>query len=810
MRRPLGPAPRGPRRYHSPVPAGSDAPQRDDGPEPVTVTDFLAVLERALQPIEEPEEIMRVAARMLGEHLRVDRSAYAEAEADEDHFTMTGSYARGLPPLQGRMAMSDFGADTLRCMRAGEPYVLDDAETDPRVLPEQRAIYHRTGIAAVICTPLHKNGRFVAAMAVHHATPRHWTPDDVAVLDAVVVRCWESLARVHARAAARDNEARYRSLAERTTDAIWIADADGRYVDANPAACALLGHTREQHRALTLVDLVRPEDLDRLEDLRARLATGVAVTEVWRLRTRAGDTVPVELNMRQEPDGGLFSIGRDITERLRVEAERERLLAAEREIAETLQRSLLPRALPEMERLAVAARYMPSAEHAQSGGDWYDLLPLEDSRVALVVGDVVGHGPAAAAVMGQLRSAVAAYLLDGHGPAAALERLDRFAARVADAGGSTCACLVLDASDGALTWATAGHPPAVLVEPDGTARLLTGAAGAVLGLTPREPYREAHAVLPAGGSLVLYTDGLVERRGEVLDVGLGRLVRAAGAAADLPPDDLASALVGGSLGDHAPADDVALLVVRAVPPPLLARLPAAPPSLAVMRRRVRHWAAAAGLAADTVDDLQLALGEAAANAVEHAYPAGTAAEFDVSLSRDRTGGVQVSVRDDGRWRPAPADRGFRGHGLRVLHELGQDLHIDRAPNGTRVRFRVAPAPAPEAGTAPPLPRRPEEPRPVSVRRDGTRLVVTGDVDLAARPVVAAALAELRGAGARDVTVDLTGVGYLTSAGIALLGEAAAGSAVSLVVEAGSAPARAVEITGLAAAVPTRAVAAEPA
>ena len=101
--RPLGPAPRGPRRYDSPVPAGSDAPQRDDGPEPVTVTDFLAVLERALQPIEEPEEIMRVAARMLGEHVRVDRSAYAEAEADEDHFTMTGSYARGLPPLRGRM-----------------------------------------------------------------------------------------------------------------------------------------------------------------------------------------------------------------------------------------------------------------------------------------------------------------------------------------------------------------------------------------------------------------------------------------------------------------------------------------------------------------------------------------------------------------------------------------------------------------------------------------------------------------------------------------------------------------------------------
>ncbi|WP_181781471.1 PAS domain S-box protein, partial [Pseudonocardia pini] len=358
------------------MPAGPDAPSP-------AASDLVADLERALQPIADPEEIMRVAARMLGEHLRVDRCAYAEAEADEDHFTMTGGYARGLPPLHGRMAMSDFSADTLRCMRANEPYVLDDAETDPRVLPDQREIYHLTGIAAVICTPLHKDGRFVAAMAVHHATPRHWTAEDVALLDAVVVRCWESLHRVHADAAVRESEARYRSIVERASDAIWIADAEGHYVDANPAACALLGYSRAEYQGLSLVDLVRPEDLEALADLRRRLEAGDPVTEVWELRTRDGRTVPVELSMRQEPDGRLQSIGRDVTERRRLESERERLLAAEREVAETLQRSLLPRALPELGRLAAAARYMPSAEHAHFGGDWYDLLPLTADRVAL-------------------------------------------------------------------------------------------------------------------------------------------------------------------------------------------------------------------------------------------------------------------------------------------------------------------------------------------------------------------------------------------------------------------------------------------
>ena len=185
---------------------------------------FLAGVERALQPLDDPAEIMATVARLVGERLSCDRCAYAEAEPDQDHFTMTGSYARGLPPLTGRMAMSDFSAETLRCMRAGEPYVVADAFADARVLPEQRDIYRRTGITAVVCVPLHKSGRFVAAMAVHHATPRVWTPPEIALLTTVVARCWESLQRVHALNALRENEERYRLIVEQASDGIWLAD----------------------------------------------------------------------------------------------------------------------------------------------------------------------------------------------------------------------------------------------------------------------------------------------------------------------------------------------------------------------------------------------------------------------------------------------------------------------------------------------------------------------------------------------------------------------------------------------------------
>ena len=115
--------------------------------------------------------------------------------------------------------------------------------------------------------------------------------------------------------------------------------------------------------------------------------------------------------------------------------DRARLYRAERSIAETLQRSLLPQRLPDLERLALAARYLPGAEGTQAGGDWFDVVELDASRVAIAVGDVVGQGPSAAAVMGQLRSALSTALLDGHPPAAALELLDRFAARLPGAAG---------------------------------------------------------------------------------------------------------------------------------------------------------------------------------------------------------------------------------------------------------------------------------------------------------------------------------------------------------------------------------------
>jgi phosphoserine phosphatase RsbU/P len=253
-----------------------------------------------------------------------------------------------------------------------------------------------------------------------------------------------------------------------------------------------------------------------------------------------------------------------------------------RALAAALQHSLLPRALPDVPRLSLAAHYRPAGRHTKAGGDWYDVIRLGEDRVGIAVGDVVGHGATAAAIMGQLRSALNAYLAEGHPPSRALELLSAVARHTDGALASTAVCLTLDTRTGELRWSSAGHAPPMLVDPAGDARparQLPGAVGAVLGATRPVPGRVAHpqhaARLPVGASVLLHTDGLIERAGERLDAGWARLAEAAARAAARPPQDLLDEVLGSVLPGSGPTDDVAIVVARLLPAP--AARPAAAP-----------------------------------------------------------------------------------------------------------------------------------------------------------------------------------------------------------------------------------------
>ena len=260
-----------------------------------------------------------------------------------------------------------------------------------------------------------------------------------------------------------------------------------------------------------------------------------------------------------DTDRGLLeTLGRQAGEAV----ERARQSELQRSVATTLQRSLLPAELPTDPRISIATTYRPAEADLEVGGDWYDAFRLDADRVALVVGDVVGRGLDAAVAMGQLRSAIRALAAVDSGPSLLLGRLDSFVDGVRGAQTATLAYAEVDLRDGSVRYACAGHPPPVALDADGGARLLWGGRSPPLGAnfgTQARP--EGEHLLPAGGRLVLYTDGLVERRDQAIDESIDRLVHELSAWAAAPASGIAQRIVEVMLQDEDSRDDVCVLVV---------------------------------------------------------------------------------------------------------------------------------------------------------------------------------------------------------------------------------------------------------
>ncbi|HZI90568.1 MAG TPA: SpoIIE family protein phosphatase [Thermoleophilaceae bacterium] len=361
--------------------------------------------------------------------------------------------------------------------------------------------------------------------------------------------------------------------------------------------------------------------------------------------------------------------------------EHAQLYARELDVAETLQRSLLPASLPHVAGLDLAARYLPGGE---VGGDWYDVIPLADDGVMLAVGDVVGHGLQAASLMGQLRHALRALALDGHTPGEVIERLDRLVA-LDGTGMATVACMALSPELDSMRLASAGHLPPLVVDSDGAAAFVEGRGSVPLGVR-RGTYEEAEVSLGPSSRLILYTDGLVEDRGSSIDAGLEAL-REAAAHGPSDPEALCAGIVAALGREGGADDDVTLLVagtVPAAPHALRLVLPADPGSLRGMRIRLGRWLETLGATASESQDIQLASHEACCNSMEHGYDFG-----DQTLQLEasqRDGGVAIVVRDEGRWRePTGVNRG-RGRGIDLMRELMGEVEVTRNEEGTRVEM----------------------------------------------------------------------------------------------------------------------------
>ena len=368
----------------------------------------------------------------------------------------------------------------------------------------------------------------------------------------------------------------------------------------------------------------------------------------------------------------------------------EHARAYERELSnvEMLQRSLLPDRLPALDGIQVAARYMPGG--ADVGGDWYDAIPLEGGRLGAAMGDVVGHGIGAAALMGQLRHAMRAYALEGHSPAGVLDQLDRVVRSLDGSQMATLLYLVVEEDHSTVTFSSAGHVPPLVISPEGEAEYLETAPNPPLGVFESPIHKEMTAKLEPGSTIVLYTDGLVEERGVSIDQGLEAL-RLAASQDPCHPDELCDRLVDSMLAIHTANDDIAVLALRALPaapPPLHLEIPSDPTQLGRMRRDLGSWLREAGAAGEVVDIIQMACHEACSNSIEHGYSFGDGVLWvDAELEEDR---VVLTVRDKGHWveRGSEGTARYRGNGLPLMQALMDSVELTH-DNGDGTAVRMA-------------------------------------------------------------------------------------------------------------------------
>ena len=577
-------------------------------------------------------------------------------------------------------------------------------------------ILREKGIRSLLGVPLVVEGRPLGVLHVGSLTPREFTAEDKELLQLAADRA--ALAIDHAQLYAQERGARLRLEAlQRVTDAALA------YLSEDELLTELLERVSEALDSDTAaILLIEPSG----ELLRARAAKGIEE------EVEQGVTIPVgggfagriaaegraiyipdvdhadiynpilrEKGIRSLLGVPLLVEGRvigvlhvgpltfrefthDDKELLQLAADRaapaieNAKLFEQRRVAEALQRTLLPTELPRIAGLEVATRYVPAGSSGL-GGDWYDLFELPESRIAIAVGDVVGHGVAAASVMAQLRTALRAYAAEGHGPASVVQAVDRLMWQLGPTAMTTLAYLVLDPLEETLEVVCAGHLPPLLVEPGGEPRYMSLEGALPLGASQTEVYASHIVPFPAGTAIVLFTDGLVERRGASIDVGLDRLRELSAGSEDV--ERLCSTALD-ELVPRDPQDDVAIVVARM--PPLRDDLrttwPATSEALVSIRRILRRWLAFHGAEEEELHDVVVACQEACANAVEHAYGPGHA-YFAVEADH-RESRIRVTVRDEGRWRPPRGSH--RGRGLPLMRALMDSVDVEHGTEGTVV------------------------------------------------------------------------------------------------------------------------------
>ncbi len=645
-------------------------------------------------------ELMREAVRTVAAELGVPFVSLLEFSEERQAFFERASV--GLPDSLGEpLVPRGNEGQTGFTLAAGGPVIVGDLGQERRFRPSRRL--SALGARSSMSVALGSRERPFGVLGASSRRRADFSPDDATFLQGVGNTLAAAIERARSETSlleeqrrleealrhVSESETRFRELADSAPVLIWTADANGQIDFINRGWLEFTGRALEEETGDAWLLGVHPEDAEGVHSSWWR-AFRRRVPWEREYRLRHNDGLHRWIVDRRVPRfAGEILVGwvgtaTDIHERKEMEEKLALAAARNHEVAETLQRSLLPETLPRIDGVRLEARYLPAAQGTRIGGDWYDAMELEDGRVAVVVGDVVGHGLRAAAVMGQLRNAFRAYALVETSPAQTLARLNRLLSKDDRDAMATALYLIFDRDTGGVVFCSAGHPPALVVTRE-TTHFLEGGRSVPLGTADPATYSDETAVIESGSTILLYTDGLVERRDTPLEDRLAQLATVAGVA-DGDLSDVCDQVLQGVLGGLRPPDDVALLAVRPEPVPagsLMMRLPADPSALAPLRRRMGRFLQAAGASEQERFDITLTVSEAAMNAIEHAYgPAD--AEFELEASAVGPV-VTVTVRDHGAWRERRSAE--RGRGLSIIESMMDEVDLAPGPRGTSIRMR---------------------------------------------------------------------------------------------------------------------------
>jgi serine phosphatase RsbU (regulator of sigma subunit)/anti-sigma regulatory factor (Ser/Thr protein kinase) len=443
------------------------------------------------------------------------------------------------------------------------------------------------------------------------------------------------------------------------------------------------------------------------------------------------------------------------------------------DVVEQAQLSLLPPSLPLLPDLRLSGSYHRASSARAAGGDWYDAVPLGGGLLALVIGDAVGHGVPAAGAMSRLRGAMRSSALRDPSPQVVLAALDAFAGQMDDVEGASVFYGLLDAATGQLTYTAAGHPAPLIVHADGATSFLPVVPRPPLGSLPGTDAPVSRVVLEQGATVVLFSNGAVVGSGPEPVRALDRLADVArqvltgpGALEMDGSAGLAAAIAEGVRRPHGWDDDVAVLVAHrrmAGVEPLWLDLQAVPAALPGVRRRLGQWLTGLGMGEQDRVGVMVAVGEACANAAEHAYRDTEPGPLTVVADVNVDGVLTVTVKDEGTWRPPDRDPGDRGRGLLIMRQL-VDAVVLQEEQGTTLtlslRLRRSAEEDPERTVA-------SGGAIVAVERAGELPVVrvSGVVDEGAADQLRIRMLEASRGGTARIELDVTDVGLFSSAAV---------------------------------------------